>query len=218
MKVGTDSMLLGSIIESKNAKKGLDLGAGTGVLSLMVAQQNDEILIDSIEKDLPSFEDCRYNFTHSIWSDRLTPIAASYFSFPFDKKYDVIFSNPPFYLEEEKNIKYANQLSKHMSLVEFKMFAALVVNNLSENGKFWIIVPYNLFKLIDDDEIFSPLKINYLKIIHAKIDKLNSRVVIQFSFRQTKKIIHEMVLRNKDNTYTSDYLNLTHQFHYKKLG
>ena len=55
MKVGTYSMLLGSSIESKNAKKGLDLGAGTGVLSLMVAQQNDEILIDSIEKDLPSF-------------------------------------------------------------------------------------------------------------------------------------------------------------------
>jgi tRNA1(Val) A37 N6-methylase TrmN6 len=98
------------------------------------------------------------------------------------------------------------------------MFAALVVNNLSENGKFWIIVPYSLFKLIDDNEIFSPLKINYLKIIHSKIDKLNSRVVIQFSFRQTKKIIHEMVLRNKDNTYTRDYINLTHQFHDKKLG
>lgn len=218
MKVGTDSMLLGSIMESENAKKGLDLGAGTGVLSLMAAQQNDEILIDSIEIDIPSFEECQYNFNQSIWSDRLTPISASYFSFSFGKKYDVIFSNPPFYLEEEKKTKNTNQLSKHMSLTEFKMFAALVVDNLSSNGKFWIIVPYNLFKLIIDKDVFKPLQINYLKIIHSKSDKLNSRVVIQFSFRQTKKIIHEMVLRNKDGTYTSDYINLTHQFHYNKLG
>jgi tRNA1Val (adenine37-N6)-methyltransferase len=218
MKVGTDSMLLGAIMDSKGAQKGLDLGAGTGVLSLMVAQQNDEILIDSIEKDLSSFEDCQYNFTHSIWSDRLTPIAASYFSFPFDKKYDLIFSNPPFYLEEENKTKNANQLSKHMSLKEFKMFAALVVNNLSSNGEFWIIVPYNLFKLIDDEEVFKPLEINYLKIIHSKSGKLNSRVVIQFSFTHNIKIIQEMVLRNKDNSYTQDYINLTSQFHYNKLG
>ncbi|MDB3905397.1 methyltransferase [Crocinitomicaceae bacterium] len=218
MKVGTDSMLLGSIMESKNAKTGLDLGAGTGVLSLMVAQQNEDILIDSIEKDKPSFQDCQYNFTQSIWSDRLTPISASYFSYSFGKKYDIIFSNPPFYLEKEKKTKNTNQLSKHMSLNEFKIFAALVVNNLSSNGKFWIIVPYKLFKLIDDNDLFKPLKINYLKIIHSKTDKLYSRVVIQFSFRHTKKTIHEMVLRNKDNSYTRDYIHLTNQFHYNKLG
>ena len=121
-------------------------------------------------------------------------------------------------LSEDGSVILMSHLGRPKNGHEDKFSLKHIVNNLSENGKFWIIVPYVLFKLIDDNEIFSPLKINYLKIIHSKIDKLNSRVVIQFSFRQTKKIIHEMVLRNKDNTYTRDYINLTHQFHDKKLG
>ena len=173
MKVGTDSMLLGSIIDSNGAKNGLDLGAGTGVLSLMLAQQNDEIRIDAIEKDLASSKECQFNFMQSIWSDRLTTIQASYFSFSFDKKYDLIFSNPPFYLEEEKNTKNANQLSKHMSFNDLKTFATLVVKNLSPSGNFWIIAPYSFIKLIRDNNLFKPLEINGLHIIHSKRNKLN---------------------------------------------
>jgi len=218
MKVGTDGMLLGSIIDSNGAKNGLDLGAGTGVLSLMLAQQNDEIRIDAIEKDLASSKECQFNFMQSIWSDRLTSIQASYFSFSFDKKYDIIFSNPPFYLEEEKNAKNSNQLSKHMSFNDLKKFATLVVKNLSPNGEFWMIAPYSYIELIHDNKLFKPLEISSLNIIHSKGKKLNSRVVIQFSFTATTQVIHEMTLRNDDNSYSREYINLTRQFHYNNLG
>ncbi|MDO7610050.1 MAG: hypothetical protein MUQ68_04285, partial [Crocinitomicaceae bacterium] len=168
--------------------------------------------------DLASSKECQFNFMQSIWSDRLTTIQASYFSFSFDKKYDLIFSNPPFYLEEEKNTKNANQLSKHMSFNDLKTFATLVVKNLSPSGNFWIIAPYSFIKLIRDNNLFKPLEVNGLHVIHSKRNKLNSRVVIQFSFTATTHAIHEMTLRNDDNSYSREYINLTRQFHYNNLG
>ena len=217
LKVGTDSMLLGSIINPKEAKHGLDLGAGTGVLSLMVAQINNSICIDAIEKDLDSNKECQVNFNHSPWSDRLMALNGNYFEFPFNKKYDLIFSNPPFYLEQETNTKKANLISKHTSLIEFEKLASLLLNHLSEKGSFWIILPYNLFKYLEELNVFKPLNIRLLYIIHAKKNKRNSRVVIEFSFKLEKTLVKELIVRNDDNSYTDEYVILTKEFHFNKL-
>ena len=105
-----------------------------------------------------------------------------------------------------------------MSFNDLKTFATLVVKNLSPSGNFWIIAPYSFVKLIRDNNLFKPLVINSLHVIHSKRNKLNSRVVIQFSFTATTHVIHEMTLRNDDNSYSREYINLTRQFHYNNLG
>ena len=217
LKVGTDSMLLGSFIDVASAKSGLDLGAGTGVLSLMLAQKSKLLNIDAIEQDALSFDECHLNFQNSPWSNRLVTHLGSYFTFRFEKKYDLIFSNPPFYLEKEANTKTSNVIGKHTSLDEFQKFAFLVKNQLSLTGYFWIIVPYSVYKLINDVGIFNPLKINYLYKIHSKLNKLNSRMVIGFSHLEKEAIVKELVVRNEDNTYSDDYVKLTKDFHYNKL-
>ena len=95
MKVGTDSMLLGAFLDAKSNKKGLDIGSGTGVLSLMVAQKNSQIDIDAIEIDELTSKECRYNFEQSPWNDRLRCCNKDFMDFNSSEKYDLIFSNPP---------------------------------------------------------------------------------------------------------------------------
>jgi len=92
LKVGTDSMLLGAFIEASGHKRALDLGSGTGVLSLMIAQKNPIITIDAIEIHEDGSQECRENFASSPWSERLTVFQGDYFIFPFQSKYDLIFS------------------------------------------------------------------------------------------------------------------------------
>ena len=141
----------------------------------------------------------------------------NYFEFPFNKKYDLIFSNPPFYLEQETNTNKANLISKHTSLIEFEKLASLLLNHLSEKGSFWIILPYNLFKSLEELNVFKRLNISLLYIIHAKKNKRNSRVVIEFSFKLEKTLVKELIVRNDDNSYTDEYVILTKEFHFNKL-
>lgn len=217
LKVGTDSMLLGAIIDSRISKKGLDLGAGTGVLSLMLAQKNENISIEAIEMDIPTYKECQFNFHESRWSDRLTAIQGNYFEYPFEEKYDLIFSNPPFHIEGAGNAKASNVISKHSSINDFGRLSTLVLKNLSKSGIFWIIVPYFLYEVIVKNKIFKELNINYLCVIHSKPNKLNSRVVIQFSFFNHNTVVDELILRNIDNSYTNEYVGLTKQFHFNQL-
>ena len=217
LKVGTDSMLLGAMIDSGHSRSGLDLGAGTGVLSLMVAQKNKDIYIDAIENDIPTYKECDFNFKSSQYSNRLEAISDSYFEYSFEKKYDLIFSNPPFYIEEGVNMKPSNRLSKHGSVMKFKKLASLVVDVLAVQGCFWIVLPYKLYNLLVEMNVFNNLFINELYNIHSKERKLNSRVIVKFSFTKKKRVVKDLVLRKSDNTYTSEYIELTKDFHFNKL-
>jgi len=217
LKVGTDSMLLGSLIDPGKYETGLDLGAGSGVLSLMVAQRNKDIHIDAIENHRLTFKECDFNFKSSSFATRLNAIHDDYFEFVFNKKYDLIFSNPPFYMEDESLMKDSNRLAKHGTFEQFRQLVILVGKQLSKKGNFWLVLPYDLHQKMIQIELFKTLYINNLHIVHSKTNKLNSRVIVSYSFHKKDIVENELVIRNSDNTYTSEYIKLTKDFHYNKL-
>ena len=97
MKVGTDAMVLGSFVNSHGRKKGLDVGSGTGVLSLMIAQNNSDISIDAVELDALSAAEGELNFKNSPWPERLKTHHCDFLEYETEEKYDLIVSNPPYY-------------------------------------------------------------------------------------------------------------------------
>ena len=218
LKVGTDSMLLGSFISTELKSQGLDLGTGTGVLSLMIAQRNPNIFIDAIEINDEVAKECTLNFQNSKWSTHLNSITADYLKFPFKKKYDLIFSNPPYHFENILSPDNGVNLSKHSLQSDFIQFFQLVNQLLIENGDFWIILPFSvsgqLTKLANEHGLF--LK-EYI-CIHSKPSKKNIRVIINFS-RKKQDNIHEreFVIRNENNLYSEEYIALTKDFHSKDL-
>ncbi len=218
LKVGTDSMLLGSFISSDSKLQGLDLGAGTGVLSLMLAQKNQKLQIDAVEIDANVANECDLNFQNSKWRKNLKCINADYLQFPFKKKYDLIFSNPPYHFENILSPDNGVNISKHSLLSDFIQFFQLVKQLLTENGNFWIILPFSssdqLTKLASEHRLF--LK-EYI-CIHSKPSKKNIRVILNFSSQKQVAIRErEFVIRNENNLYSEEYIALTKDFHSKDL-
>ena len=216
LKVGTDAMLLGAFIKSEHEHLGLDIGTGTGVLSLMVVQKNPSIQIDAIDLDSESIVDCQENFTHSNWSERLSAISADFLKHEFDKKYDLIFSNPPFYQNSLVNENHRTAVSKHAVHLPFDQLFEKVSSLLSDTGCFWIIFPF------DDFEKVHALGKSNGMLIENKItieSKLSVPTRIIFSLRKTVNQVSEktLVIRNLDNSFTDEYIELTKEFHGKKL-
>ena len=219
LKVGTDSMLLGSFISSDSKLQGLDLGSGTGVLSLMLAQKNQKLQIDAVEIDANVANECDLNFQNSKWRKNIKSISADYLQFEFNKKYDLIFSNPPYHFENTLSPDNGVNISKHSMLSDFIQFFQLVKQLLTENGDFWIILPFSssdqLTKLANEQGLF----LKEFICIHSKPSKKNIRVIMNFSSQKQLDICRrEFVIRNENNLYSDEYIALTKAFHEKDLN
>jgi tRNA1Val (adenine37-N6)-methyltransferase len=217
LKVGTDAMLLGAFIDASTKKRGLDLGTGTGVLSLMVAQKNTEIQLDAIEINSLAAEECSFNFEQSVWSIRLHCLEGDYLKIDFQKPYDLIFSNPPYHLESIIGEDLDYNRAKHSDSNELAELVHLVNRILSEDGDFWLILPFQLTtyiqKIAEDNKLFCKQLIQ----IHAKENKRNTRVICQFQKKQSNLSVSDFYIRNADNSYTEAYIQLTKDFHFVEL-
>ena len=216
LKVGTDAMLLGASIKAYSPKFGLDIGAGTGVLSLMVAQNHSGILIDAIEIDLNSYEDLSENVLSSDFKNQIQTIHDDFFTYKFFKKFDLIFSNPPFYddgLKFDENLVYHSKHSINFSIDDFFLKSKEL---LDVHGELWIIVPFDKTKFWVDAAIKSSLNLVKQIIIEAKPDK-NVRSILVFSFDKNQIInISNFVVRDSEGFYTKEYHVLTNDFHNKR--
>ena len=144
MKVGTDSMLLGAFVRAENPHRILDIGAGTGVISLMLAQQFSRATIQAIEIDKESAEECHINFTNSPWSERLEIVQNDFLGSGFRNKYEVIVSNPPYYQTRKENADARKSQARHESALPMEPMIKKVFALLKETGAFWVIVPLEI--------------------------------------------------------------------------
>lgn len=212
LKVGADAMMLGALIEGDDAKTAIDIGAGTGVLSLMLAQKNLVAHIHAVEIDEESILDCQSNFSASPWSDRLTAIYTDIRSFNPSEKYDLIISNPPFYSNSLINADERKARTKHTEFLPINDLVDWVVRNISDAGSCWLIWPSQAVDLL-----ISTLDLHQLSL-HQQIDIFSkpnrpSRVVVQFGKKPKKLIKSSVVIRQDDGNYTEEYIGLTCDFH-----
>jgi len=214
MKVGTDAMLLGSFIPSEEHSEALEIGTGTGVISLMLAQKNNQLTIDAIEIDENAHVDASFNFLNSNFPNTINAIHADFLTWKLQKKYDLIFSNPPYYsdcLEPENELK---KQSKHIGNLSIHSLFEKSSASLSVKGKLWFIYPFadqqlwdncaNLFLLhkVQSIDVFSKLSIPI-------------RTIACYSFIPQKTIRKQFIIRTETNCYTDEYIELTKDFHNK---
>ncbi|MCL5126786.1 tRNA1(Val) (adenine(37)-N6)-methyltransferase [Algibacter sp. L4_22] len=218
MKIGTDGVLLGAWTNLEpNTFAILDIGAGTGVLGLMLAQRSNAEVIDAIEIDDDAYEQCVDNFEHSPWGDRLFCYHASLeeFADEIDDDYDVIICNPPFYAEDYKTENDSRDLARFQDAMPFNHLLESVSILLSPEGTFNVIIPFN------EEEKFIALAKNVLlfpnKICRVKGNTETDvkRSMLTFSFRESEITIEELIIETKRHQYTQDYINLTKDFYLK---
>ena len=218
MKVGTDGVLLGAWCPiDNNPYSVLDIGAGTGILSLMLVQRSKAEQIDAIEIDEDAYEQCVENFEASPWGDRLFCFHAGLDEFveePEDK-YDLIVSNPPFYAEDFKTENTARDLARFQDAMPFEDLVEAAHLLLSENGIFAVIIPFKeeeKFITLAKDFELHPFKITRVKGTPTTEIK---RSLLAFSKTQKQTLIDELIIETARHQYTEEYIDLTKDFYLK---
>jgi tRNA1Val (adenine37-N6)-methyltransferase len=219
MKIGTDGVLLGAWTPIENNPFSiLDIGAGTGVIALMLAQRSNAEQIDALEIDEEAYEQSVDNFENSPWSDRLFCFHAGLDEFveePEDE-YDLIVSNPPFYTDDYKSENEQRDLARFADAMPFEDLIEAAALLLSENGIFAVIIPFkeeeNFLALAKAYELF-PLKITHVKGNPTTEIK---RSLLAFGRNENTFItIDELIIETSRHQYTSEYIELTKDFYLK---
>ena len=219
MKIGTDAVLLGAWCPIDNNPKAiLDIGAGTGILALMLAQRTNADQIDALEIDEEAYEQCVENFEGSPWADKLFCYHAGLDEFVDDPEdeYDLIISNPPFYSEDFKTDNEQRDLARFQDAMPFEDLIEAADLLLSENGSFAVIIPYKeeerFIDLCAEYELY-PVKATRVKGSH-KTPIVRSLLAFK-RYELSVLTADELVIEINRHEYTDDYINLTQDFYLK---
>lgn len=216
MKVGTDAVLLGSWIKPTNEKRILDIGTGTGILAIMLAQKSTA-LIDAIDIDISAIEQAKQNAEFCKWRSRLNVIHTTLqqFSKQTDKRYDLIVSNPPYFKDSFKPLEEGRTLARHNDYLPFEELIDGVTTLLEKKGKFFVILPNKEAAILKDLAEKKGLKLSKLLRVRTKHDKeTEKRHIMQFEFEPTSFNESTIIIEKEGrHEYTDEYKELTKEYY-----
>ena len=219
MKIGTDGVLLGAwtpLLQNPNSI--LDIGTGTGIIALMLAQRCDAEIIDALEIDDLAYEQAADNFENAPWNDRLFCYHAGFLEFAseIDDTYDLIVSNPPFFTENVTAENQARTIARFADALPFEHLLAGTSKLLAPSGLACFIIPFKEeVPFIQLGEAFGlyPKKITHVKGLKEKPIK---RSLISLSKHPVDKPeTNQLVIEMDRHVYTPEYIELTKPFYMK---
>ena len=218
MKIGTDGVLLGAWVNIDAAVNSiLDIGAGTGVIALQMAQRSQAELIDALEIDEAAYEQCTENFENSPWADRLFCYHAGLLEFTeeIDDKYDLIVSNPPFYSDEFKSGNTQRDLARFADALPFDHLLICAAHLLAESGTLAVIIPSKeeaIFLEIAEKE---GLFVNRRCGVRGNPNAEEKRILIELSKREGEPKMESLIIETERHQYTPQYTELVKEFYLK---
>ena len=218
MKVCTDSCLFGAwmndwINKSKpNFLKALDIGTGTGLLSLMLAQ-NHTFEIDALEIDESAFNQASQNVANTKWNNKIHIHYTSLQDFIPANKYDFIFSNPPFYENDLKSNDSSKNLAKHDSGLSLETLVSFIDKNLSDKGFASLLLPFHRKKYIE--ELLKNFSFSILAqtLVKQSASHNHFRTMISFSKQNSIPQENEMNIYEERNIYSDAFLHLLKEYY-----
>ncbi|MCK0130577.1 methyltransferase [Flavobacteriaceae bacterium F08102] len=218
MKVGTDGVLLGGWTTLDHAPNSiLDIGTGTGLIALQLAQRSEAELIDAIEIDDKGYEEAVQNFENSDWGDRLFCYHCSLAEFTeeMDEQYELIVTNPPFYQELGNPADIARNSARSTRSLSFESLAYSVSKLLSPTGLFSLILPakeYDHFVALAHK---NGLFLNRCCFVKGHSKTPPKRVLLEFSFSESELLKSMLTIEIERHVYTPEYIKLVKDFYLK---
>lgn len=218
MKIGTDGVLLGAWASVKaDLNTILDIGAGTGVIALMLAQRSNAESIEAIEVDAAAYEQCVENFEDSPWGDRLYCFHAGLDELidDIDEPYDLIVSNPPFYSEDVSSGDTSRDLARQNSSLPFDELLQAVSQLMAPEGSFAVIIPHKeetKFLALAETLGLYPNRITHVK---GNASAPIKRSLLELDFKKGTTTTDELTIETERHHYTSAYKNLVKAFYLK---
>lgn len=206
MKVGTDAVLLGAWAEVQPTDWVLDIGTGCGILPLMLAQKGIA-KVHAVDLDEASALEAAENFQASQWSRQLFAFHADIRKFTMQCTYDLIISNPPFFINSYKSDTDRKNQTRHTDIsLSFVELASAVKRLLKPEGRFVLVLPER------ESHDFIPIAEKYHLFVHKcqqiipMEGKEPNRVNLELRFGKPESVqVTELVMRKADNSFTEAY-------------
>lgn len=209
-RVGTDGVVLGALATIDNAKNVLEIGTGTGLISLMLAQRNPEAQFLGIDINTEAVHLTRINFENSVFHSRLKNIFRDLKTLESPVKFDFIVSNPP-YFEESGSVK--DKVARQIVELNFQQLISKSSELLSEDGIFSVIIPFEAGEKFvgtaREHQLFLIRKINIYGIENSKV----KRLILEFSPTEKQFEESDFIIEKSPRKYSDQYLELTKEFH-----
>ena len=216
MKVSTDACILGAYVQPQEAKTILDIGTGTGLLALMLAQKAENSQIDALEIELNAYAQAKTNFQKSPWANRLFIKHQSLQTYAraSDRLYELILCNPPFFQKHLKSLNEKKNLALHNDQLPFTDLIQGVIQLLSAQGSLWVMYPSHEMNIFKTLAIQCGLYCYHTLTIFNKADTKVFRKICGFRLQAPQKVAeHQLTIRCQDGSYTPDFKNLLKDYY-----
>ena len=218
MKVGVDGVLLGAWADVENAEQILDIGIGSGLIALMLAQRNSHAQIDAIDIEDSAVRQAEINVECSLWKERIKVrhISLQNFAATAPNKYDLIVSNPPFFVNSMKTPEKERTNARHTDRLTHEELIFLSKSLLAPNGKICIILPVKEGKLCIDYAEKSELFCSKMVSVFPKPNAEAKRLLLEFTAEKTETETGEITIETEiRHQYSAEFTNLAKDFYLK---
>lgn len=212
MKVGTDGVLIGAW--ARGGRRLLDIGAGTGLVSLMLAQRFPSATVEGLEIDAEAAEQCQENMAASPFADRIRVYASAFQDFVPDAPYDAIVSNPPYFLSGMKNNDESRAAARHSDVTFFKDFFRFSRQWLRPSGEVSLVLPADGVDEVSAEAYLKGMMLCRRVWVRTMPDKPVERCLLSFAMQRfSPPEMEEVCLMDSDGRRSSWYENLTCDFY-----
>jgi len=215
MKVGTDGVLLGAYTDCDDARRILDIGTGTGLLCLMLAQKSSAV-IHGIDINAEAVEVAKFNAEQSRWSERIEIFHSSVQDFEPDEKYDLIVSNPPFYTTDIVAPEKGRAIARHDLTLNIKDLAMAVSRFLSAEGRCFVIYPTEQCLQFENEVAKVGLYALKRLYISSRSDTPPIRTIVEVGRKRSEPINDSLYIENETrHDFSERYRQLTKDYYLK---
>jgi tRNA1Val (adenine37-N6)-methyltransferase len=214
MKVGTDGVLLGAWANVNNAEDILDIGTGTGVIALMMAQRS-KANITAIEINESAYNQSKENFIRSQWNNHIEVYHTSLQDFTIStrKKYDLIISNPPYFNKTKQIQNQDRAVARENQYLSLEELFSCVSKLISAQGRFCLILPQNEEHNIRMLSEVNQLYINRISFVKPNAEKPPKRILLEISKNRINTQSRTITIEKKRHQYSDEYIELTKDFY-----
>lgn len=222
MKVTTDACLFGAWVAEEDkrekiiTKNVLDIGTGTGLLSLMYTQKNSLAIIDATEIDQDAYYQAKENAAASSFAERINIVHDDVKRFTFSKKYDCIISNPPFYEKEISSGNEKKNIARHHSGLLFEELLAIIKGNLSSSGTFYLLLPFKRNEEIKKIILKGDLYVSKIVFVKQSTKHNYFRIMIAGKLSQedhSETLIEEISIWDDHQQYKKEFRELLKDYY-----
>lgn len=215
MKVGTDSVLLGAWANVAQVQRILDVGTGSGLLALMMAQRCTAARIDAIELDAPAAEEAQFNFAQSPWADRLRLFQGNVLEWQPPHRYELIIANPPYFQNSLLPPAPARAQARHTQTLHAEDLLRWAKPWLTTKGRVSIVLPVTEGEHLSQQRCSFGLFLSRKTIVRSRAHKPPERLLVEFSRETGPPHETELVIHESNDCWSESYRRLTEPFYTK---